>query len=252
LILSIFYSAPPPSGNQPVIIEQKKSNTCCIVTITAISLCVVVPIIIVVALFATAGAPPVPKYNMNICQPNSPAQFSTGGETWTADDVAHPLFGEMDPALADNSFVLHTPNLFNGNGDFDFPMNGPPAPLAATDCTFKVTPANSAEKIYIMGFPNVGVNMHPNKYITDLTTDMDCGETYLSINGVQKCGMVDMMSQDAMALMTPLEFNAGESVEFTLKTVDNADANFGFGFMIFTGTEAPGGPARSIYTTKAF
>jgi len=237
-----------------MVIEQKKSNTCCIVTITAISLCVVVPIIIVVALFATAAGPPVPKFYMNICQPNSPAHFSTGGETWTADDVAHPLFGEMDPAERANFFSLHTPNLFDGNGDFDFPIDGPPANLAATDCTFIMTPADATEKIYITGMPNIGVNMHPNKYITDLTTDMtDCGETYLSINGVRKCGMVDMMSPDAMALMTPLEFNAGESVEIILKTVDNAEANFGlFGFAIFTGTSSPHGPSRSIDYSRTF
>ena len=81
----------------------------------------------------------------------------------------------------------------------------------------------------------------------------DCGDTYLSINGVRKCGMVDMMSPDAMALMTPLEFNAGESVEFTLKTVDNTNANFGpFGITIFTGTEAPAGPSRSIDYSRTF
>jgi len=153
-----------------VIIEQKKSNTCCIVTITAISLCVVIPIIIVVALFATAAAPPVPKFYMNVCQPNSPAQFSTGGETWTADDVAHPLFGEMDPEDLANAFSLHTPNLFDGNGDFEYPIDGPPANLAATDCTFIITPANGAEKIYIMALPNIGVDQNPNTLQTSPRT----------------------------------------------------------------------------------
>ena len=78
----------------------------------------------------------------------------------------------------------------------------------------------------------------------------DCGDTFVSINAVRKCGTVDMFSNNAPALMTPIEFNAGESVEIVLKTVDNADVNFGFsGFVIFTGTSAP---SRSIDTSKTF
>ena len=56
--------------------------------------------------------------------------------------------------------------MFDGNGDFDIPIDGPPANLAATDCTFIITPANGAEKIYIMALPNIGVDQNPNKYIT--------------------------------------------------------------------------------------
>jgi len=259
--------APPPSGNQPVIIQQKKSNTCCIVTLVLCCLCVVVPIIIVVALFATAVStissidltvptqPPagpsgnIPQYYMNVCQPDSPAEFLTGGETWTSDDIASPM-GGGDPALASHSFILHTPNFFDGNGDFDFPISGP-APLAATDCTFKITPADANEKIFIMGFPNIGETIHADKNITDLTTDMpDCGDTFVAINTVRKCGTVDYMSNDMLVLTTFLEFNAGESVEIVLKTVDNAEVDFGFsGFIIYTGTSAP---SRSIDTSKTF
>ena len=59
-----------------------------------------------------------------------------------------------------------------------------------------------------------------------------CGNNYISINGVKKCGTPDMMSYENFVI----EFAAGESVDFELKT-DNADALISF--QIYTGVEAP-------------
>jgi hypothetical protein len=57
-----------------------------------------------------------------------------------------------------------------------------------------------------------------------MTTDMTtCGNSYLSINGVKKCGQIDIgeMGENYMNFMN-VEFAAGESVEFNFK-LDNTD-----------------------------
>jgi len=69
-----------------------------------------------------------------------------------------------------------------------------------------------------------------------------CGNNYISINGVKKCGSQDMSNPANQANFIGVEFGAGESVEFELKT-DNADATLTF--QIFTGVELPaGGPSE--------
>jgi len=257
--------APPPSANQPVIIQEKKSNTTCIVITTVVCLCIVAPIIIVIAMMASAAAvvtsaidqitipettttppytpiPSVPQFFMDICQPGNPVEVLSGGETWTADDLAHPNADMANsPEDVANVFNLHTSNYFDGNGDFVFYdyLNGPAGQLplsGPTSCTFKITPADPAQNIMIHGFPNIGSDIHSDKQITDLSTDMtNCGNTYLSINGVRKCGTVTMGAEDPYE---PMVFNAGESVEFILEAADNAKVDFGtMGFYIRTGTD---------------
>ena len=68
-----------------------------------------------------------------------------------------------------------------------------------------------------------------------------CGNNYISINGVKKCGAQDMSDPANMANFMNIEFAAGESVEFELKT-DNAVAMLTM--QIFTGAQAPSGPSK--------
>jgi len=178
---------------------------------------------------------------MDICQPGSPVEFLSGGEQWTDADVAQ--MGVPSGADAENMFTLHPPHVFDENGDFAH-AGGPPAPLSGpTSCTFKITPADPAEMITIFALPVIGYSIHSDKQFSDLTTDMtNCGDTYLKINEVRKCGSFDYMGDPE------LTFNAGESVEFTLEAVNNAQIDFGMmGVMVYTG---PTAPQRSLDYSK--
>jgi hypothetical protein len=260
--------APPPSGNQPVIIQtEKKSNTTCIVIITVVCLCCVAPIVVFVAMLATAASaiseiasnlpanitlpetstttsttttttttavpcadPSICQPLMNICQPGGQANYLTGGEVWTDDDFPE----DMGAPPSDSIFMIASPSFFDNNGDWVAP-NGPAA-AGTYDCVFTVTPADATEKIFLSAFVSQ-VNGANGLLFTDLTTDMTtCGNNYISINGVKKCGSQDLSDPANMANFFNVEFAAGESVNIELKT-DNTAAMLNF--QIFTGAEAP-------------
>jgi hypothetical protein len=255
--------APPPSGNQPVIIQtEKKSNTTCIIIITVVCVCCVAPIVVFIAMLATAVSvvseiasnlpanitlpetttgtttttaapcadPSICQPYMNICQPGSPVEYFTGGEVWTDDDFPEG----MGAPPSDSVFVIASPSFFDNNGDWVAP-NGPPA-AGTYDCVFTVTPADATEKIFLSAM-GMQVNPSNGESFTDLTTDMTtCGNNYVSINGVKKCGAQDLSDPANEANFENVEFAAGESVDFELKT-DNAQAMLIFS--IYTGVEAP-------------
>jgi hypothetical protein len=63
-----------------------------------------------------------------------------------------------------------------------------------------------------------------------------CGNNYISINGVKKCGSQDLSDPANMANFFNVEFAAGESVDIELKT-DNTAAMLNF--QIYTGLDPP-------------
>jgi len=256
----------PQSVAEPVVIQKKKSNTLCIIITTIVCLCVVIPIVIFAIMMATAAAavtsiasnvdtaisvsttsttttttaqPGVPQPYMNICQPDSPVEFFTGGETWSIEE--YPSMAQAEFGLSPtNNFYILSPNYFDEAGEFApfdpyaTSLSGYPS-VPASDCKITLTPRNSNEKIYLtlgnldrVFIPVSGV------LLTDLTTDMtNCGENYISINGARKCGYIDsdLLTDgwiDDNGIFTSVEVGAaGESVELILKT-DGSPFQFKF------------------------
>ena len=68
----------------------------------------------------------------------------------------------------------------------------------------------------------------------DMTTDMDCGEDYLEINGIKKCGDLTITAENFVNFMNVELVEAGESVEFHLK---NTNPEVYVLLAIYTGTE---------------
>ena len=87
-------------------------------------------------------------------------------------------------------------------------------------------------------------NLNSNQ-IKDMTTDMDCGEDYLEINGAKKCGQQTITMENQYNFMNVELVEAGESVEFHLK---NTNPEVLIMIIIYTGTEpqASGPGSRSF------
>jgi hypothetical protein len=76
-----------------------------------------------------------------------------------------------------------------------------------------------------------------------MTTDMDCDEDYLEINGVKKCGGISFTPEDFMNVEL---VEAGESVEFHLK---NTSPLVSIMIFIYTGAEPNSvGPGSRSYS----
>jgi len=174
---------------------------------------------------------------MNICQPGwRPATFYTGGEKWTREDIPSTLdetTSDDAPILTEESiFFILSPQFFSDDGEFKYFANIT-EDVPPSDCKFTITPKNSDEKIIIQnGF--FGVDMESGKNFTDLTTDMDCGDDYFSINGVKKCGVIDFINGNSEDFWNVELVEAGESVEFHLK---NTNPEVYVMLAIYTGTE---------------
>ena len=80
---------------------------------------------------------------------------------------------------------------------------------------------------------------------------MDCGEDYLEINGVKKCGIIVLSEETYHNFMNAELVEAGESVEFHLK---NTNPQVLIMLFIHTGTEPkPFGPgSRSFYSENTY
>ena len=62
------------------------------------------------------------------------------------------------------NFIFSSPNVFDASGEFSMPVGGP-VDVSASDCTFKITPKKSDEKIFIQ-HAMFSVNPENGKSIT--------------------------------------------------------------------------------------